>query len=109
MEMKTRITELVVKAAAVAGLAVGLAFGGGLGDADAQQGDADNYFELHPGPVFGQTGIDPNDPYAPVDLSGSGGATDGTGNARAGAEQSAADGETAGEWSSSPRLPGQPF
>ncbi len=28
----------------------------------------DNYFVLHPGPANGRTGVDPNDPYAPVDM-----------------------------------------
>lgn len=71
--MKTRITDLAVKAAVVAGLAVGLAFGSGLGIAGADHSEAGNYFDLYPGPVNGQTGIDPHDPYAPVDLGSAGG------------------------------------
>jgi len=71
--MKTRITDLAVKAAVVAGLAAGLAFGSGLGIAGADHSDADNYFDLYPGPPNGRTDIDPYDPYAPVDLGSTGG------------------------------------
>lgn len=71
--MKARIMELAVKTAVVASLAVGLAFGSGLGEAAADRSDAGNYFDRHPGPVNGRTDIDPFDPYAPVDLTGSGG------------------------------------
>ncbi len=107
--MKTRITELAVKAAMVAGLAAGLTFASGVGDAGAHHTDADDHFDLHPGPLNGRTGIDPHDPYAPVDLSESGSSTDGAGNARVATKQSAASGAQTSEWSSSPRLPGQPF
>ncbi len=84
--MKTRFMDLAVKAAVVAGLAAGLTFASGVGDAGADHTDADNYFALHPGPLNGRTGIDPHDPYAPVDLSGSGSSTDGAGNARVAAD-----------------------
>ena len=107
--MKTRCTALAVKAAMVAGLAAALAFASGVGGAGAHHTDVDNFFELHPGPLSGRTGIDPHDPYAPVDLSESGSSTDGTGNARVAAKQSASSGAPTSEWSSTPRLPGQPF
>ena len=106
--MKTQITKLAIKAAVVAGLAAGLTFGSGLDDAGADHTDA-NYFDLHPGPANGRTEIDPHDPYAPVDLSGSSNSTDAAGNARVASDQSAASGAPTSGWSSSPRMPGQPF
>ena len=62
--MKTRIADLIVKTAAAAALAAVLAFG----SVAAQQDDSDNYFETQTVPAGAQTGVDPNDPYAPVDL-----------------------------------------
>jgi hypothetical protein len=95
--------------AAVAGLAAGLACGGSPAVIAAQQCDADSYFARHPGPVVGQTGSDLCYPSAPVDVSVSGAASGEAGNARVGAEQTASSEGTAGEWSSSPRLPHQPY
>jgi hypothetical protein len=62
--MKTRIADLIVKTAAAAALAAVLAFG----SVDAQQDDSGNYFDSQTVPAGAQTGVDPNDPYAPVDL-----------------------------------------
>jgi hypothetical protein len=70
--MKAWIARFLVKTAAVAGLAASLSFGTGLSDALA---DHCNFFYLHPGPVGGRTGFDAFDPYAPVDLGASLGAT----------------------------------
>ena len=69
--MTARIANLVLKFTAVAGLAAGLALGSG--GIEAQDTGSGNFFELHPGPLNGQTGIDPYDPYAPVDLGPAGG------------------------------------
>jgi hypothetical protein len=67
--MKTiRISARATRFFAAAGLALSCALGIGYADAWADHADADNYFDLHPGPVNSRTGIDPHDPYAPVDL-----------------------------------------
>lgn len=107
--MKTRIAHLVTRSVAGAGLAVALAFGGGLDRLDAHHSDADNYFVQHPGPLGGRTDVDAHDPYAPVDLGGASLATGGVANARAGTGESAASVAPSYEWSSSPRLPGRPY
>jgi len=93
---------------AAAGMALAMAYGMGFAGIEARETDPDNYFVLHPGPVGGRTDIDPNDPYAPVDLSAASDATSGLGNLRV-AGQSALSSGTASEWSSNPRLPGRPF
>ena len=52
---------------AAGGLA--LAFTTGIGwTGAAAADDEDNYFDRHPVPAGWQTGADPYDPYAPVDL-----------------------------------------
>jgi hypothetical protein len=66
--MKTRIADLIVKTAAEAALAAVLAFG----SVGAQQDDSGNYFDSQAVPAGAQTEVDPNDPYAPVDLGTSG-------------------------------------
>jgi hypothetical protein len=107
--MKTRIAQLVTRSVAGAGLAAALAFGGGFDRLDAHHADADNYFVQHPGPLGGRTDVDAHDPYAPVDLGGTSLATDGVVNARARTGESAASAAPSYEWSSSPRLPSQPY
>jgi len=108
--MTTRTTASLVKAAAVVGLAVGLAFGGGFGTTGAQDDTANNHFASHPGSVGGQTGIDPHDPYAPIDLVAAGIAFSATDNARSAGLATA----TAVTWDEEtmapqPGLPGRPY
>ena len=106
--MTTRIAGFLGKAAVVMSVAATLVIGG---DADAQEADADNFFVRYPGPLTGQTGIDPNDPYAPVDLSGSGIVGGEAGNARVTAGQLVATADTEGAWDVPPLpgLPGRPY
>ena len=89
--MKTQIATLLGSAVMVAGLAVGLTLGGMPDGIDAHQADADNYFVQHPAPAGGRTGIDHNDPYAPVDLSPAVGGSLRLGGVSAGATGDAAD------------------
>ena len=106
--MKTRTTGIALKAA-VTGLALVLAFGGGSGITGAQNDAAVNHFASHPGPAGGQTGIERFDPYAPFDLGAAGIARSGTGNARAAgpaATRESGDEET---MLPQPGLPGRPY
>lgn len=98
--MKTRITEQIIKAAAVAGLAAALAFGGGAG---AQEDESGNYFDLHPGTVSGRTGVDLYDPYAPGGFTWTVSGTESLGKSRVVGSGS--------EWGMAPQagLPGKPY
>ena len=106
--MTTRIAGFLGKAAVVMSVAATLVTGGG---ADARETDADNFFVRYPGPLAGQTGIDPNDPYAPVDLGGSGIVVGDAGNARATGGEPTATADTENEWDVPPLpgLPGRPY
>ena len=64
--MKTQIAEFLTRTAAVAGLVMGLALGGG--HLAAQETDSGNYFDSQPVPAGVQWGEDPSDVYAPVDF-----------------------------------------
>ncbi len=75
--MKTRIASMAGRMVVVSGLAAALAFNA-LGLSGAQETDKVNYFDQHPGPASGHTGVDPHDPYAPVDLGAALGADSGT-------------------------------
>jgi hypothetical protein len=98
-DMKTRIADLIVKTAAVAGLALTVAFANGFGGADAQQAESGNYFETQTVPAGARTGTDAHDPYAPVDLG-----TSGAGSLRlGGADLRGASGNDAAEDPCSPQ------
>ncbi len=70
-------------------------------ESDPVKVDAGNYFVQHPGPAGGQTGVDPFDPYAPVET--------GTGAVLVTAGFTAAAGVTEA-WAAPPPLgrPGEP-
>ena len=64
--MKGRIAEFLTETAVVAGLAMGLAIGGG--HLAAQETESDNYFDTQSVPAGVRWGQDPSDVYAPVDF-----------------------------------------
>ncbi|MDP9474005.1 MAG: hypothetical protein M3Q71_25675 [Chloroflexota bacterium] len=104
--MKTQIASMAGKMVVVSGLDAALAFNA-LGLSGAQETGKVNYFEQHPGPAGGHTGVDPHDPYAPVDLGAALGADGGilvVGRFTAATE-------LAEEWSGppAPGLPGRPY
>jgi hypothetical protein len=106
--MKTRIADLAIKAGAVTGLSLGLALGGGLDRLAAHHADENNYFVQHPGSIGGRTEIDPHDPYAPVDLSGSTMVAGDASTARTTTGQATeSDGESV--MPPLPTLPGRPY
>ncbi len=67
----------------------------------------DNYFVAHPGPANGRTGVDPFDPYAPVDI----GARSLADNSTLLVGQFTSTREITEAWSPppSPSLPGRPY